>query len=45
MLCKRRKDRWKKRVKNKKVIQINEMGDRAKRNCRKCWTEAQKRSR
>ena len=38
------RQKWKKRVKDKKVIQIDEMGDRAKRNCRKYWREAQKRS-
>lgn len=39
------RQRWKKRVQDKKVIQIGEMGDRAKRNQRKYWREAQKRSR
>lgn len=39
------RQRWKKRVKDKKVKQIDEMGDRAKRNLRKYWREAQKRSR
>lgn len=42
---KKERQRWKKRDKGKKVIQIDEMGDRAKRNCRKYWREAQKRSR
>ncbi|XP_026051822.1 uncharacterized protein LOC113038532 [Carassius auratus] len=44
-LQEKERQRWKKRVKDKKVIQIDEMGDRAKRNQRKYWREAQKRSR
>ena len=39
------RQRWKKRVTDKKVIQIDDMGDRAKRNWRKYCREAQKRSR
>ncbi|KAF3837683.1 hypothetical protein F7725_009451 [Dissostichus mawsoni] len=35
---------WKRRVQDKK-IQIDKMGDRAQRNLRKYWREAQKRSR
>nr|XP_054592211.1 uncharacterized protein LOC129157084 [Nothobranchius furzeri]XP_054592212.1 uncharacterized protein LOC129157084 [Nothobranchius furzeri]XP_054592213.1 uncharacterized protein LOC129157084 [Nothobranchius furzeri]XP_054592214.1 uncharacterized protein LOC129157084 [Nothobranchius furzeri] len=41
----REKQRWKKRVEDKKVTQIGTMGNRAKRNKRKYWREAQKRSR
>ncbi|KAK1874939.1 Dynein heavy chain-like protein [Dissostichus eleginoides] len=39
------RQRWKRRVQDKKVIQIDKMGDRAQRNLRKYWREAQKRSR
>jgi len=39
------RQRWKRRVQDKNVIQIDKMGDRAQRNRRKYWREAQERSR
>lgn len=39
----RERQRWKKRVHDKKVIQIDDMGHSAKRNQRKYLREAQKK--
>ena len=39
------RQRWKMRVQDKNVIQIDKMGGRAQKNQRTYWREAQKRSR